>query len=293
MTNGTVSTDTYSTARYLDRVQDLLTRSLTRLSSGSRIVSPADDAQGVGLGQKLSAQNRRIQAATTNVQNATSYLQTEDGFLGSMNQMVTRLSELSLLSRDVMKNGGDIALYQTEFTSLQDQLRGIVGGSTAEIGGTTAVPKPIGMFNGQVLFGANPGGTPVATSDVPGENVPLPETNLRDGSMLELIKQDSSGNYTLKVTDSDAIDKITAGLQDISDERSNVGAVSRRFEIVAASLVKRGENLTSTISSINDVDVASESTRLSKYQALSQSASSMLAQANQSPRAVLQLLKGS
>lgn len=293
MSSSSVTSESFSNARYLDRVQNLVTRSLSRLSSGSRIVTPSDDAQGVGLGEKLTGQNQRIQAAETNVQNATSYLQSTDGFIKSMSDMVTRMSELSLLATDVMKNGGDIALYQTEFTALQEQLRGIVGGTTAEIGGTTSITKPMGTFNGLVLFGPNPGGMPVATSETPGENVALPEINFRDGSMLELIQQDGAGNYTLHLTDSTAISKITAGLQDLADERATVGAVSRRFELIASNLKKRGERMTSTLSAINDVDVATESTRLSKMQALAQSGTAMLAQANQSPRAVLRLLQGS
>lgn len=289
--NGTVSTDAFTNARYLDRVHDLLGRSLSRMSSGSRIVSPSDDAQGVGLGEKLTAQSKRVQAARTNVQNAVSYLQSADGFVGAMNKMVTRMSELTLLASDVMKNGGDIALYQSEFSQLQEELRSTIGGTTAEIGGTVAITKPLGSYNGNVLFGPNATGMPVSTGDTPSDTVTIPETNFRDGAMLELFKQDNAGNYTLKITDSDAIAKINAGIQDLADERGTIGAVSRRFDIIAATLTKRSEDMTSTISEIQDVDVASESTRLAKLQMLSSSATAMLAQANQSPRSILQMLR--
>lgn len=292
MSTTSASNQTYTNARYLDRVQTLLTRSLTRLSSGSRLVNPSDDAQGVGLGEKLLAQNKRIQAATTNVQNAVSYLQSADGFIGTMSRMVTRMSELSVLATDVMKTGGDISLYQTEFAKLQDQLRVTIGGSTAEIGGTFPITRPLGTYNGNVLFGANPGGTLVATSETAGENVALPETNLRNGAMLQLIQQDASGNYALSLTSGSIISQVNSAVQDLADERSTLGAVSRRFDLIAANLVKHGEVLTETVSNIQDVDVASESTRLAKYQTLTQSASAMLAQANVTPRSALQLLRG-
>lgn len=288
--NGIVGNEANSTANYLGRIQDLLERSISRLSSGSKIVSPSDDPQGTGLSQKIIAQNRRIQAAQTNVQNATSFLQSADGFASSMNTMVSRMSELTIMASDVMKNGGDIALYQTEFNGLQEQLRATIGGTAAEIGGT-GVSKPLGVFNGQVLFGPNPGGTPVATSDTAGENVALPELDLRSGNMLALIQQDSSGNYGLSVTDPTALTKINAAIQDLTDARSTIGGVARRFEVVSANLTKRGEDLTRTISNITDTDTAAESTRLAKYQTLSQSATAMLAQANVSPRAILQMLQ--
>lgn len=288
--SSTVKIDAFSNARFLDRVQDLLARSINRLGSGSRIASPSDDPTGVALGEKLTAQNKRIQAARTNVQNAASHLQTTDGFLSGMNDLVTRMSELQVMAKDPIKNPQDVALYQAEFVHLQEQLRVTVGGTTSEIGGTFAITKPLGMFNGNLLFGANPGGTPIATSETAGETIPLPETNLRNGGMLELFRQDSSGNYTLNVSDSDAGTKILAGIQDLSDERATVGAVSQRFEVAATSLTQRSENLTQSLSNINDVDTATESTHLAKYQMLAQAATSMLAQANQSPRAVLKLL---
>jgi flagellin len=256
------------------------------------MVTPADDPQGVGLAGKLTAQSKRLDAASTNVQNAVSYLQSSDGLMGSMSRMVTRMSELSILAKDVMKNGGDIALYQTEFAKIQEQLRVTIGGSTAEIGGTTAITKPLGTFNGIVLFGANTAGITTAVGANTNESITISETNLRDGAMVELFKQDNAGNFTLSVTDPTALTKINAGLQDLADERATVGAFSRRFDLVGATLTKRSEEITKSISGIQDVDVATESTRLAKYQALTQSASTMVVQANSSSDAVLQMLRG-
>jgi len=288
--SNSVNIDTFTNARFLNRVQDLLTRSTTRLSSGSRIVSASDDPAGAALGEKLTGQNKRIQAASTNIQNAISHLQTVDGFLTGMNGLVTRMSELQVMANDPIKNPGDIALYQSEFTQLQDQLRVTIGGSTAEIGGTFGITKPLGTFNGNILFGSNPGGTAIATGDTPSENIPLPEINLRNGGMLALIQQDASGNYTLHLTDSDAGTKIMAGIQDLGDERSTIGAVNQRFDVAGTTLIQRGQDLTQSLSDINDVSVATESTHLAKYQMLAQAATSMLTQENRAPQAILKLL---
>src|SRR6266536_3159661 len=106
-------------ARNLNRSQEMLGRSLTRLSSGSKIVNPSDDAAGVAVSEKLAAQNKRVQAASTNVQNAISYIQTSDGFMNSMSKVLSRMSELAILSKDPSKNPEDVALYDQEFTALQ------------------------------------------------------------------------------------------------------------------------------------------------------------------------------
>ncbi len=279
-------------ARTLNRTQEALGRSLSRLSSGSKIVSPADDAAGLAVSGKLDAQNLRVSAASTNVQNAISYVQTADSFMASMSGIVSRLSELASLTQDPTKNATDNALYQQEFLSLQEQLRSTIGGTTAEIGGTSDVSSPLGTFNGVQLFGATPGGGhTLAIGESVGQTMTLPDSNLRSGSMLDLIGQDSSGQYTLSATDSTALAKITGVLQQLSTSRASMGAAESRLNLAATTLVVEGQNLTSTLSGIRDVDVAQESTQLAKYNILVQSGTAMLSQANQAPQAVLKLLQ--
>jgi flagellin len=291
MSTPNVNVNTLNDARLLDRNQDLLARSLSRLSSGSRIVSPSDDPAGTSTAERLSAQNKRVEAASTNIQNALSYVQSGVGFLGGMSQIVSRMSELALFAKDGMKNAEDISLYQVEFTELQEQLRTTIGGSPAEIGGTVNINRPLGSFNGNVLFGPNPAGMTIATGQRAGESMTIPETNLRTGAMLALFQQDGSGNFTLKVTDPNARDKIIAGLDHLADSHATLAAIGGRLNFAGGRLVTEGENLTAAISRIQDVDVAAESTRLMKHQILSQTGSAMLSQAAQSPRSVLKLLQ--
>jgi flagellin len=272
-------------SRNLNASQEMLGRSLTRLSSGSKIVNPSDDAAGLAVSEKLGAQNRRIKAAITNVQNTISYTQTADGFMSGMTKILSRLSELAILAKDVTKNSTDIALYQQEFTALQDQLRATIGGTSAEVGGTADIAQPLGAFNGISLFGSSSTGLVVTIGQAVGQEMTIGDSYLRDGAMNAIITQDSSGAYSL------AIGAITAAIQDVATERASLGAAQSRLELAATTLQVEFENLGAAISRIRDVDVAEESTAYAKYNILVQSGTSMLAQANQTPRTVLQLLQ--
>lgn len=279
-------------ARNLNQSQEMLGRSLTRLSSGSKIVNPSDDAAGLAVSEKMDAQGKRVRAAITNVQNAVSYVQTAEGFMSGMSKILSRMSELGILAKDVTKNAEDVALYQQEFVALQDQIRDTVGGTTADIGGTADVSTPLGAFNGLQLFGANAAGLSVTIGQAVGQTMTIGETNLRAGGLLEIIKQDATGAYTLDLTAADAVTKIGDGIQHVATERASLGASQSRLELAATTLQVEGENLAASTSRIRDVDVAEESTQYAKYNILVQSGTAMLAQANQTPQSVLKLLQG-
>jgi len=281
-------------ARNLNASQEMLGRSLSRLSSGSKIVNPSDDAAGLAVSEKMDAQGRRVKAAVNNVQNAISYVQTADGFMSGMTKILSRMSELAILAKDVTKNDTDVDLYAQEFHALQDQLRATIGGTSGDIGGSADIAMPLGAYNGISLFGsaANGSGLVVTIGQAVGQEMTIPSSNLRDGGMLGIIGQDASGNYTLDLTDSGAIGAITDAIQDVATERASLGASQSRLELAATTLQVEFENLSSAISRIRDVDVAEESTQFAKYNILVQSGTAMLAQANQTPKSVLQLLQG-
>ena len=278
-------------ASALSRASDQMSRSLSRLSSGTKAVSPADDAAGVALAAKLDAQSGRLTAASTNVQNALSSVQSGESFLQSMGNVLTRMGELSSLAQDPTKNASDRALYQQEFSSLQDQLRSTIGGTTAQIGGTSDVTDPLGSFNRVALFGSTAAGGQSVTVGADGEALTIPDVNLRAGSMLSLIAQDGTGTYTAQLTDSTTLAAINGAQQQVSDGSATLGATDSRLALVAAKLSVEGENLTAGLSNIRDVDVASESTDFAKYSIKVQASTAMLAQANLQPAAVLQLLR--
>lgn len=278
-------------ARNLNQSQEMLGRSLSRLSSGSKIVNPSDDAAGLAVSEKLDAQGRRVKAAVTNVQNAVSYVQTADGFMSGMTKILSRMSELAILAKDVTKNSTDIDLYSQEFTALQDQLRATIGGTSADIGGTADIAAPLGAFNGIALFGSTTTGLTVTIGQAVGQEMTIGDSNLRTGDMLSIIDQDSSGAYSLGLADVGTIEAITNAIQHVATERASLGASQSRLELAATTLQVEFENLSSAISRIRDVDVAEESTQFAKFNILVQSGTAMLAQANQTPKTVLSLLQ--
>ena len=281
----TINTNPSATAaaRNLDQSQEMLNKSLSRLSSGSKIVKPSDDAAGLAVSEKLQAQNRRLGAASTNVQNAMSYIQTADGFMSSMSKVLTRMTELSMMAKDVTKNAGDVALYQQEFQALQQQLRDTVGGST--------VTAPLGTFNGIALFGPNPSGLSVTIGEAAGQTMTIAQINLQDGGLGAILAQGSPPAFDISVTSANVADLVIAAIQDVATERAAVGASESRLEIAYTTLQIEAQNLEAAISRIRDVDVAQESTQFAKNNILVQSGTAMLAQANQLPASVLKLLQ--
>jgi len=272
-----------SAARNLSRNQEMLNKALNRLSSGSKIVQPSDDAAGLAVSEKMYAQNRRLYAANTNVQNAKSYIQTADGFMSSMSKVLARMSELAMMAKDVTKNPSDIALYQTEFQALQQQLRDTTGGGT--------VATPLGTFNGIRLFGPNPVGLSVTIGEGAGQTMSIAENNLQDGDMAAILAQSSPPAFDINVATANVADLVISAIEDVATERAILGAAESRLDVASTTLAIEAQNIEAAISRIRDVDVASESTELAKHNILVQSGTAMLAQANQLPQSVLRLLQ--
>jgi flagellin len=251
-------------ATNLNRNNSLLQKSLARLSSGSRITSPADDAGGLAVSMKLEAAIARTDATSTNVANAMSFLQTQDGALKSAGQVLNRISELKLLSTDVTKSASDIANYDAEFTALKAQLT-----STAA-----------GTFNGVALFG---GGTlTVGISE--------------DGAQTLAITQSALATNVTAVTGAANLAALTVAvantaITNVATSRAQNGAESSRLGFAAEMLSTSRTNLEAANSRIVDTDVAAESTKLARNSILVQAGSSMLAQANASSQSVLRLLQ--
>jgi flagellin len=125
-------------ANNLSASNSMLQRSLNRLSSGSKIVNPADDAGGLAVSMKLSAAAKRSGAAASNIGNSVSFLQSQDGVLKVTGKVLDRMSELKTLYSDPTKNSDDLANYDSEFTALQSELDSLTGET----------------FNGVDLFGS-------------------------------------------------------------------------------------------------------------------------------------------
>ncbi len=251
----------------LAKSNSLLQRSLNRLSSGMKIVNPSDDAGGLAVSMKLSAIINRTNAVNTNIANAQSFLQTQDGAFQVAGKVMDRISELKILAEDVTKNASDIANYDTEFTALQDQLTSIAGET----------------FNGVSLFTAGATATTlsVATAEDGGAAVNIDQAALGNG----LTTVTSAANLAALT-----ITNITDGIETVATLRAENGAQSNRLSFASELLVINKENLEAANSRIIDVDVAQESTQLAKYNVLVQAGAAMLGQANASSQVALRLL---
>jgi flagellin len=247
-----------------------MSESLSRLSSGQKIINPADDAGGLATANRLDAQIKRLDAAKTDVGNAVSYTQTQDGYLKSVNSALSRMSELSVLAQDVTKTDTDRAAYVSEFSELSQFI-------------SDASTK---TFNNVPLFQAN-----TTTMDVPIDS---------EGSLfLAMNGVDLSSDVVSMVSglDISAIDTAKSALTSIkqaitncSQARATIGAYQSRLNYSAEQLTVGKENLTAASSRIQDVDIAQESTNLARNNVLQQAGTAMLAQANQMPQGVLKLL---
>jgi len=282
------SLQAFQSALTLDRNQDLLNGSLISLSSGSKNASVADDPVGAGVSNTLTSQNQRLNAAATNIQTAVSYTQTGDSILSNVGNVLESMSRLVTLAQDPTQSSADVADYQVEFQGLQNELRNTIGGATAEIGGTSGVASPLGAFNGIPLFGSS--GYQVVLGASADESMTIPATNLQTGATLNLIQQDSSGNYTLNVSSASAAD-LTDAIQQVASSRASIGAAQVRLNLASATVQTQSQNNASAISQINDVDVAAASTQLATYNVLVQADAAITAQANLTSEAVLKLLK--
>jgi|SRR3954471_18406065 flagellin len=262
------NTSAQISATNLNQSQAALAKSLARLSSGSKIVNPSDDAAGLAVSSRLDAQVQRLGAARSNVANAVSFTQTQDGYLEKIGKALTRMSELSVLAQDVTKSDADRSLYDAEFQTLAAYV-------------TDASGKE---FNGIPLFSANALNVTTdgdgATFSMAGTNLGAPEYAAAVGSNIGTVT-----NATAALTN------VKAAITKIASDRATIGSYQSRLNHTADQLMINQENLTAGSSRIKDVDMAEESTEFAKNNILVQSGTAMLAQANQLPQTILRLLQ--
>ena len=263
-----------ASARSLAGSTTQLAKSLARLSSGSKIVSPEDDAAGLAQSIRFEAQIHRNNAVRANVGNAVSFVQTQDGFLQKVQSALDRMSELSVLSQDITKTNTDRSNYSVEFTQLQNYI--------SDIGGKN--------FNGVTLF-ATAGQTVTIDSDAATFSmnaIDMTSTTVTTG--LANIYNSSSSAITTTTSAASALSNIQTAIQNLADMRARAGANIQRLNMTDDQVSILNENLLSANSRIKDMDVAEETTEFARFNILVQSGTAMLAQANMLPSMALQLI---
>ena len=276
-----------------------LQKSLTRLSSGKKINNPYDDAGGLAVSMKLTSAIGRNKSVISNIQNALSFAEVQDGALQSSATIINRMSELKSLSLDVIKSSADVANYDVEFKALQQQLHSI---ATEKFNGVSLFATDANSGT----FGTNVVNVTIFTSDQGGSGSVV---SLSKGLLLSALNFTSASdttNVAVGITNSKslanasgstkvAISELSIGfftkaLENVATLRATNAAGMARLQLAEDHARLTKANLEAANSRIMDVDVAEESTRFAKYNILTQASAAMLSQANQSSATALMLL---
>ncbi len=259
--------------RNLNNSQSSLAISLQRLSSGLRINSAKDDAAGLAIAERFSAQIRGLNQGVRNANDAISLAQTGEGALQEITTALQRVRELAVQSVNATNSTSDRASLNSEVTQLTAEITRIAG---SQFNGVAVVGGGATSFSFQV--GANAGDTiKVTTSNI------LSVTGA--GSVL------SSGTVSTIAGASAVITAVDSYLDSVNSQRAKLGAVQNRFESVIRNGQNVAENLSAARSRIQDADFAAETANLTKSQILQQAGISILAQANSLPQSALSLLQ--
>ncbi|KZN98010.1 MULTISPECIES: flagellin Hag [Aeribacillus] len=251
-------------------------KNLEKLSSGYRINRAGDDAAGLAISEKMRGQIRGLEMAQKNAQDGISLIQTAEGALTETHAILQRMRELAVQAANDTNVSADRTAIQDEIDALVSEINRIAGNT--EFNTQNLLD---GTFSGKKFhIGANSGQSITVTIGTMNANA-LGTTSLKIAS----VKVDTVTNANAAIT---AIDKA---IEQVSTERSKLGAIQNRLEHTINNLGATSENLTAAESRIRDVDMAKEMMEFTKNNILTQAAQAMLAQANQVPQGVLQLLR--
>ena len=259
----------------LNRTNSGLAQALERLSSGKRINNAKDDAAGIAIASRFSAQIRGFNQGTRNAADAISLTQTAEGALDEISNNLQRIRELSVQSANATNSSTDRAALNTEVSQLK-----------AEIGRVTNT-----QFNGIAVIGAGAtsfafqvGANAVASVD----QIKVTTTNTTTLSGYTAVV--TNGGVDTAANALSMIGSVDTLLTSINTQRATLGAVQNRFESVIRNNENTVENLSASRSRIEDADFAAETAKLTKFQILQQAGISVLSQANALPQSVLGLL---
>jgi len=251
-----------------------MSKSLEKLSSGFRINRAADDAAGLAISEGLRSQVGGLKTAVRNAQDGVSVVQTAEGALTEVHSILQRSRDLQVQASNGSNNQTSLDGINAELESLADEIEAI--GTRTNFNGVDLLD---GTANLNFQVGANSGDQ--VSVDLQGIDLAGAAAALRT----------AAGANTGGVGDTTQIDLINAEITDISSARANLGASQNRLEHTINSLSVAAENLSASESRIRDTDMAEEMVSFTKSQILSQAGTAMLAQANQAPQGVLQLLR--
>ena len=289
------------TANALTKNERAMSQAMERLSTGVRINSAADDAAGLAISSRMTSQVNGLNMSVRNANDAISMVQTADGALVEVTNMLQRMRELTVQAVSGTLSSTDVTALNTEFTGLRDQIQEVAKNTEwngtkildGSVGTATSVDFQVGANASQtisVVFGdlnTNFNSTDSTTEAVlaTGILVGLGTAGIGSGTggTKDLIDQE--------VNTSAIISTIDAALTNVNEKRSDYGAAINRLEYTADNLANISQNTSASRSRILDADYAAETTELARTQIIQQAGTAMLSQANQMAQSVLSLLK--
>lgn len=270
-----------NTHRQLGAATNAQSKSMEKLASGMRINRAGDDAAGLAISEKMRGQIRGLDQASRNAQDGISMIQTAEGALNETHDILQRMRELATQSANDTNTGSDRGELQKEFNQLAKEI--------TRISDTTE-------FNSQKLLdGSDADGKVFQIGANQAQNLTLTISDMSATALLVgtgTNEADTVGvDITTQANADAAITLVNTAIETVSAERSKLGATQNRLEHTINNLSTSSENLTAAESRIRDTDMAKTMMDQTKNSILSQAAQAMLAQANQAPQGVLQLLR--
>jgi flagellin len=284
-------------------------KNMERLSSGLRINRGADDAAGLSISEKMRAQIRGLDQASKNAQDGISLIQTADGALNETHSILQRMRELGVQASSETNTGEDWKAIQNEIDTLIDAVdnissttkfngKEILNGNISLTGMKTGETTATGEKSLEIAIGADGIALDITIEDMSSSALAKDAAT----GALSLFKTNGTTNSTIGAptgtTDTsrsralDLIKSVDVAIKEVSEQRSKLGAVQNRLDYTVSNLGSQSENIQGAESRIRDVDMAKEMMESSKNSILAQASQAMLAQANQAPQNVLQLLRG-
>lgn len=269
-----------SAQRQLRGSQTSLEQSLERLSSGQRINRASDDAAGLGISENLKADIRSLAQAQRNANDGISMTQVAEGAMNEMQGIVGRMRELAVQAANGTLGTDERSYIQTEFAQLVDEIDRI--SNVTEFNGTN-------LLDGTASAGLT---MQVGIHNTTNDQLTLSIATLTSSTLGNAASGTFINGQSLSSASGAqaALSVFDSAIQALSNARANVGAVQSRMTIAVANLSTAQENLSAANSRIRDVDVASETANMTRYQILTQAGVAVLGQANQLPALALSLL---
>ena len=252
---------------------------MQQLSTGKRINNAVDDVAGMAISTRLTSQIRGLNQAVRNTNDGISLIQTAEGATEQVTNMLQRMRELAVQASNDTNNANDRTYLNLEFQALTSQIGNIANNT---------------QWNGADILNQKGGASGTFTFQVganSGQTIDIKFSNLTTDANAGALSNVATQNITAASTSSAALGVIVSALDTVSMERSNMGAIISRLQFTSDNLANVSAKAQESRSRIEDTDYSLATTELAKRNIIQQAAQAMLAQANQAPQLVLQLLR--